>query len=470
LRGFHPLNTIPAAFGRRTAIRSEIPFALLLLSLSLVTLAAEEEAAAAKPPLAIVGARILPVSSAPIEDGLILVAEGKILYVGPRDEGRVGRGTRTIDATGLVVCPGFVDARAGYALAAGEMARPPAGPDVRAADGLDPFAEGLDHVLAAGVTTVFVPPPYGTGVNGRGVAVKVRPGVPVPEATIDGDPVVKASLGPGPNPDAGPIARMFQAAPIDGALRSGDAYVKAREDYTKAKEAYEKALAEYRKRVKEAEKKKGEKETKAPKDGGKPPEKKAPEAPKEPEPPVPPKESAAGETMGDIVTRRGLLTVEARDAVAALAALDLREGRELRLVLEVGADAARVRREIADAAVPVVVAPVLGEESGKRARIAAELAADGVPVAIATASAPGPGSRLLVLHAARAVAAGLDPDAALAAITLRAAEVSGVAARVGSLEAGKDADLVFLTGPPLDTRSRVVRVLVDGETVFERKP
>ena len=77
--------------------------------------------------------------------------------------------------------------------------------------------------------------------------------------------------------------------------------------------------------------------------------------------------------------------------------------------------------------------------------------------------------RELPLAAALAVRGGLDPDLALRAITLTAAEVLGVADRIGSLEPGKDGDVVLFDGDPLHYRTRVQRVLIDGKTVYLRK-
>ena len=76
--------------------------------------------------------------------------------------------------------------------------------------------------------------------------------------------------------------------------------------------------------------------------------------------------------------------------------------------------------------------------------------------------------RELPLLAAFAVKGGLDRNVALRAITLSAAEVLGVADRIGSIEPGKDADLVVFSGDPFNYRSVVLRVFIDGKSVFER--
>jgi imidazolonepropionase-like amidohydrolase len=63
----------------------------------------------------------------------------------------------------------------------------------------------------------------------------------------------------------------------------------------------------------------------------------------------------------------------------------------------------------------------------------------------------------------------MDKNAALRAITLTPAEMFGVADRIGSLQVGKDADLVILNGHPLDARTQVEMVMIEGRVVFERK-
>jgi imidazolonepropionase-like amidohydrolase len=77
-------------------------------------------------------------------------------------------------------------------------------------------------------------------------------------------------------------------------------------------------------------------------------------------------------------------------------------------------------------------------------------------------------TRFLALGGAASVAGGLDADAALAAVTSRAAKILGVADRVGSLEVGKDGDLVIASAEPFSSLSVVEKVVIDGDVVFER--
>ncbi len=97
------------------------------------------------------------------------------------------------------------------------------------------------------------------------------------------------------------------------------------------------------------------------------------------------------------------------------------------------------------------------------------MSANGIQVAIGTSARDGTGSKFLLPSAAMAVAGGMDPDMALRAVTLTAAEILGVADRVGSIDVGKDADIVVLSGGPLESFTQVEMVLIQGKKVYERK-
>jgi imidazolonepropionase-like amidohydrolase len=100
---------------------------------------------------------------------------------------------------------------------------------------------------------------------------------------------------------------------------------------------------------------------------------------------------------------------------------------------------------------------------------AKKLAEWGVPFALSGHDGPAPGARLAD-QAALAQRGGLSLEAALAAVTLTPARLLGVEQRVGSLEAGKDADLVLWNGPPLQPTSRIVGVVLQGELVLDPRP
>lgn len=96
------------------------------------------------------------------------------------------------------------------------------------------------------------------------------------------------------------------------------------------------------------------------------------------------------------------------------------------------------------------------------------LAAQGVEIAFSSA-APATDEHDLRTSAALAAAAGLSRDAALRALTLEAAEIIGLADRVGSIEVGKDGDIVVVGGEPLDLAAPIALVIIDGDVVYERE-
>ena len=94
----------------------------------------------------------------------------------------------------------------------------------------------------------------------------------------------------------------------------------------------------------------------------------------------------------------------------------------------------------------------------------AVLARAGVPVAICTDHPELP-AEYLPLSAAMAVRAGMEPEAALRAITIDAARIAGIDGRVGSLKPGKDADLVICSAHPFDMNCKVLAVFIDGRRI-----
>src|SRR5699024_7033795 len=142
------------------------------------------------------------------------------------------------------------------------------------------------------------------------------------------------------------------------------------------------------------------------------------------------------------------------------------------LVLDHGTESYLVADRVAAAGVPVLYGPLIVSRSKVEVRHRTPkapglLTAAGVKVSIITDHPVVP-IEFLVHQAALAVKHGMDPDDALRAITLHPAEVLGVADRIGSIETGKEADLVLWEGDPLDTRHRTLRVWQGGAEVMHR--
>ena len=155
-----------------------------------------------------------------------------------------------------------------------------------------------------------------------------------------------------------------------------------------------------------------------------------------------------------------------RDAIA------FAERVGVRVVISGGLEAPMVAQELAEKEIPVIFGPVLTlptrEDLPHAATYAApgELAQAGVKFAFTTGEGVDTqNARLLPYHAAQAVAWGLDRDEAIRALTIHAAEILGVADRLGSIERGKMANLVIAKGDPLQLRTEITHVLINGRDV-----
>ncbi|MGE5601965.1 MAG: amidohydrolase family protein, partial [Nitrososphaerales archaeon] len=181
------------------------------------------------------------------------------------------------------------------------------------------------------------------------------------------------------------------------------------------------------------------------------------------------------ECMAPVVSGQLPAHVHAHEADDILTALRLAEEFGLRLVIHHATEGHLVADAIAAAGVPCVVGPItIARESARETRNLSErtpgiLVARGVKVALMTDHPTEP-IQVLPVIAGQAVREGMDPAEALKAITINAAEILGVADRVGSIQAGKDADLVLHEGDPLEAMTRIRIVVADGQVVYDRMP
>jgi imidazolonepropionase-like amidohydrolase len=156
------------------------------------------------------------------------------------------------------------------------------------------------------------------------------------------------------------------------------------------------------------------------------------------------------------------------------AALDLADEFGIEIILERSMEAYKFAAELKKREIPCLVGPIRegwGETLKQKFNTFQNpgwLAKAGVKIAIQTENFGNflTYPRTLAIEAAHAVKYGLDREEAIKAITINAAEILGVEKRVGSIEIGKDADLVILTGDPLDLKSQVRMVIIDGEIVY----
>jgi imidazolonepropionase-like amidohydrolase len=396
--------------------------------------------------LAFRGARILPVSGQPIEDGVLVIRDGKIVAVGPKGT-PVPDGAEVRDATGLVIIPGLVDTHSHVGIfprpavpAHGdgtELSGPVQG-GLRALDAIWPDDPGIRMATAGGVTTANIMPGSGNVVSGATVYVKLR-GRTIDEMRIRDLPVLgglKMANGENPkgygrrSPAQAPVTRMKVAA------LQREAFQKARD--------YRAKWAEYRKA-----RDSGDNKSKAP------------------------ETDVNLHQLVEVLDRKRTVHFHCHRADDILTAVRLSEEFGFELVLQHVTEGYRVAEELAKRKAPVSLTLVDSpggklETAGVIEENAAMLEKAGVPVAINTDDYITE-SRFMLRTGSIAVRGGMTEAAALKALTLTPATMLHLERRVGSLEAGKDADFVLLSGPPFSVYTQVLETYIDGKRVFERK-
>ncbi len=362
-----------------------------------------------------------------IEGGAVLIDDGKIAAVGPLAALTVPAGTRTLEAA--VVLPGLVDSHTlvgvsgSYNVHAdqdGFEASDPSGAEYRVLDSFNPTELLVGEALKMGVTTAHVTPRPTAPIAGSTAVFKTA-GTLADAMLLRRDPAVLFNLGDAPKDafgdSSGPGTRMATAALIRGEL------YKAREWADKDEDDRQRDLG---------------------------------------------METLARVLSGEALA---LFTAHREDDIAT--ALRLAREFGLRAVINYATEGFLMRPTLRAAEATVVLAPPMQRVAGMETwnstlEAAALLAEGGVPFVFATGyEAYVPKARVLLWEVGMAVANGLPAEQAVRAATIDAARLWGVDDRVGSLEPGKDADLVLFDGDPFEYTTHVKQVIVDGKVVVE---
>lgn len=379
--------------------------------------------------IAITGGKVYPVSSAPIDGGTVLIRDGKIVAVGK--DIAIPSDAQRIDATGKIVTPGFIDPAT--ELGVQEIAAVPdtrdfaaRGHDQIAAsfhviDGLNPRSALIGPARDEGGVTSVVVLPLGGLISGQAAVIDLTNGNA--SDMILRDPI--AMVGEvGDARSAGTEARGELLGRLRDLIEDTRAYMKRKADYERN------ATREF----------------------------------------------SAGrsdlEAMIPVVQGRLPLLVQADRASDIESALRLAKEYDLKLIIGGGAEAWEVADELAAAHVPVLTGamnniPASFAQLGQRQENAGLLAKAGVPVALIGNAGGGDEEafnvRNIKWEAGNAVAYGMKWDDALRAVTLTPAEIFGVADRVGSLQPGREANVVIWPADPFEFSSFPEHVLVRGK-------
>jgi imidazolonepropionase-like amidohydrolase len=178
------------------------------------------------------------------------------------------------------------------------------------------------------------------------------------------------------------------------------------------------------------------------------------------------------EALGQVLEKRRPLLVTAHRAHDIGSALRVAKEFDIPIVLDGASEAYLVTDSIKAAGVPVLLHPTMAraveEAENLSMETASRLREAGIPFALQSGyESYVPKTRVVLFEAAIAAARGLTFDQALAAVTIDAARILGVEKRVGSLEPGKDGDLVLFDGDPFEYLSHVTGVVIEGQIVSE---
>jgi imidazolonepropionase-like amidohydrolase len=390
-----------------------------------------------KTTVAIRNATIVPVTSAPIANGTIVFANGVITTVGA--DAAIPADATVIDGTGLFVYPGMIDSGSSVGLV--EIDSVPGtvdtaelgdlNPNAQAAVAVNPHSELVPVTRVNGVTNVVAVPEGGI-VSGQSALIQLSGWTP-PEMVVKTPAALHIRYprlrrfplsGPPPDEEAEKELRKAYSKDVDNLrdlLRDAQAYAKAA-----AARAVDRSVRRFDRDL-------------------------------------------MLEALVPYVEGRLPVVMHANLARDIRAALELADEFKLKVILSGAQDVGRVLDDVKKRNIPVLLGPILAlpqREDDPYDLLfsnAKTLHDAGVPFAIQTSDAHN--TRNLPYHAAACAAFGLPKDVALKAITIYPAQIWGVADRLGSLEAGKTANVVLTDGDPLEIRTNVKRVFIAGEEI-----
>jgi imidazolonepropionase-like amidohydrolase len=400
----------------------------LLVALAMLGIAGPARAAG---PLVIRGDVVHTMAGPALADGVVVIEGGKVARVGPAAEIDVPPDARVI--RGKVVTPGLVDAHTVVGLTGWLNQEQdqdqldggdPVQPELRAIDSYNPRERLVEWLRGFGITTIHTGHAPGALVSGQTMVVKTV-GDTVEAAALKPVAMVAVTLGDDARPgDAkkSPGTRSKAVAMLRGELLKARDYVRRR------------SLADAEKQA---------------------------------------DRDLRREVFADVLDGKLPLLVTVNRATDIDAALRVAAEFGVRIVLDSAAEAYLATDRIKAAGVPVILHPTMrragqGETENLSFETAATLKAAGIPVALQSGyEGYVPKTRVALFEAAVAAANGLSTEEALAAVTIDAATIVGVADRVGSLAPGKDGDVAVFDGDPFEYTTHCTAVVIDGHVVSD---
>ncbi|TFG31081.1 amidohydrolase [Candidatus Thorarchaeota archaeon] len=375
-----------------------------------------------------------------IKDGTILF-DAKIQAIGKTVD--IPKGTKTIDAGGKYVVPGFIDAHThqglfdgsiGWAGSDGNEMTKATTPEVRGIDSFNPSEPSLKEVIRGGVTSINTGPGSGNVISGEALVVKPIGSGVVDEMIVKAPSGLKVAFGENPKRIHGaekrtPSTRMGVASVLRNALVEGQNHMRELENYlSSAENAVEKGES----------------------------------------PPNPPKRDLGLETIIRVLKREIPIHAHAHRADDIATVIRIANEFNIRVVLIHCTEGHKITKFIAKSKFPAVVGPTMywvskPETRERGFKTAVELNRAKVKVALQTDSLT-PMNYFPILPMS-VIKEGMSRDDALKCVTINPAEILEIDDLVGSLETGKDADIVIWSGDPFEFYSKVEQVFINGNSV-----
>jgi imidazolonepropionase-like amidohydrolase len=385
-------------------------------------------AAAQDAPVAFTGATLLPISGPEISNGVLIIENGKIRAAGPASTPVPANALR-IDASGKTIMPGLVDTHSHIAGPAGADGSGPIQPEVRVLDSLNVRDARVQKAQAGGITTVNVMPGSGHLNSGQTLYLKLRDGKVIDDLLIT---LTDGRIAGGMKMANGTNSR--RDSPFPGTRGKSAALL--REQFVKAQE--------YRAKIQQA----------------------AGDASKLPA------RDLRLEGLVDVLdgTRTVHFHTHRHDDI--LTVLRLVQEFKFKVVLQHVSDAWAVADQIARAGVPssiIMIDSPGGKIETKDVSFVNGAALEKAGALVGFHTDDGvTDSRFFIRGAGLAVRAGMSREKALYGMTMAGARMLEMESRIGTLEAGKDADFIVLSGDPLSVYTHILETWVEGRKVFDR--
>jgi imidazolonepropionase-like amidohydrolase len=389
--------------------------------------------------LLIKNARLLTMAGSEYENGYIAAEAGKITALGcddaEADRLEAAGCSEVIDAKGCYVLPGFIDAHChigmcedgvGFEGDDGNEMTDPVTPQLRAIDGIYHADRAFVEARESGITTVVTGPGSANVIGGQFAALKTY-GRSVEDMILKEPVAMKVAFGENPKTvyhekRQSPMTRMATAAILRESLMKAKEYRQMLDDYDRDSENFDK-----------------------------------------------PDYDMKLEALMRVLKGEIPMKAHAHRADDILTALRIAKEFDINMTIEHCTEGHLITDILLEGNTSVITGPFLTDRSkielkNQSVKSPGILSGAGLKIAIMT-DHPCTPVQYLPLCAAVAVKEGMDEQEALKAITINAAEITGISDRVGSLETGKDADIIIMDGPPLELKTKVLYTIINGQVV-----